>query len=87
MRKCGTVVSVIGLSETFIRKGSESGVALKGLAFSYCRPDKSRGGICILCTNKIKYKSTELLNTFTDDFVFEGSGIELTDYKCIIVCL
>lgn len=80
-------ISIICLSETFLRRGTEANLRLVNytLAASYCRQHQRRGGTCILLKNGIEYKAT--LNLKPQDYSFECCGVELLDYNLHVICI
>lgn len=80
---------LICLSETFVQKHCESNILLKGykLGASFCRLKQKRGGVCILHDDNTKIKELPLINDFATELSFECCGLELTEYKIILVVI
>lgn len=77
------------LSETFIQKNCESNVHLKGykLGASFCRLKQKRGGVCILHTDNMQIKDLPFLKDLAEELTFECCGLDITEYKMILVCI
>lgn len=85
----GKHIDILCLCETFIKAGQESNLQLADftLADSYSRKKQRRGGVCIMCRDHIDFKKLTFLNELNSDFSFESCGIEISTYKCIVICI
>lgn len=78
---------IICLSETFIKRGSESNLKIRNykLVSSYSRDNERRGGTCILLKNEVDYINLDITTPVKYDF--EYCATELVNYGLIIVCI
>lgn len=54
---------------------------------SFCRSKQKRGGVCILHNNSITTKKIPLLNDLASESSFEICGLEIIEYKIILICI
>ncbi|XP_026739279.1 uncharacterized protein LOC113502097 [Trichoplusia ni] len=82
-------VDIICITEHFVMKGYENQLNVPNycLAACYSRKEKKRGGACILVKNGHRFKELPKIANISSPGVFECCGIELIDYKIIVICI
>lgn len=82
-------IDLLCLSETFVKKGHELNIQLKGynLGAVFCRLKQKRGGVCILHNNSLEVKQLSFISDLSSEFIFECCGIDIVNYNIIIVCI
>jgi exonuclease III len=85
----GQDLSVISLNEHKLQQTNVNLLQkLKGFKLgSYCARDSSYGGSCLLVKSHLKFKVRDDLQVLNEDFIFEGSYIELTDLNIIVASI
>lgn len=85
----GMEIDVLCITETFLNNHDKNLVKLQNykLAVSFCRDTERRGGTCILIKNNIKFIPLNIVKSLSCAKVFECCGIELLNYKIVIVCI
>lgn len=80
-------LDVICLTETFIKKGSESNLLLKNyfVATAYSRANERRGGSCILLRKGLEF--TLLPSIKPESLVFEICALEVVSAGITIICI
>lgn len=87
LSETGVSIDAICLTETFIKSGSESNLHIKNFnvgAF-FSRANERRGGTCILVKKGLSFKTLEIKNA--KPYIFECCGLEILNYKLIIICV
>ena len=82
-------IDFICLTETFMKKGSESNLRLPGYKLSsfFSRQEQRRGGSCILVNRDLDYIPLKIVEELACLYCFECSGIELTYFNLIVICI
>ncbi|KAI5640836.1 reverse transcriptase (RNA-dependent DNA polymerase) domain-containing protein [Phthorimaea operculella] len=77
----------VSVVEIQVIRNSEANIKLNNfkLAASYCRPNGSRGGTCILVNKLFSCKSLHIASELAVDNYFECCGVEITGLNLIIV--
>lgn len=82
-------VDILCITEHFIMSGQEELLLIPNykLAACYARPNKKRGGACILVKNHLVYKELPDIMRCSIPGVIECCAIELPFQKVIVVCV
>lgn len=82
-------IDILCLSETFIQQNHELNIQLKQykLGSIFCRFKQKRGGVCIIHHNSVEIKQLPFVRDLSCELTFECCGIELINYKIILVCI
>lgn len=83
-------IDIICLTETFIKRGSESNLRLSNykLASSYSRTHQKRGGTCIIVKNNLDYTALDTHKyVIPTEKHFEYCGIKIISLNIIIICI
>lgn len=79
-------IDVICLSETFLKRGTETNLILNSYltSTSYSRINQRRGGVCILLKETLIYK---VIKIDSSPHSFEGCAVELVEFGVIVLCV
>lgn len=82
-------IDVVCITEHFIMAGQEEVLRLTNykLAASYSRPEKRRGGSCILVKCSHHYKELPEIAKHSIPGIIECCAIELVMFKMVVVCV
>lgn len=80
---------VLCFCKTFISQYDVSLLKLQNykLAAFYCREKQRRGGTCIFVKFNINYICMTAIKTFSISQIFECCGVEIINYRIIIICI
>lgn len=84
----GVSVDIVCISETFMKKGTESNLVLQNykLVSSFSSPKQRRGGTCILVKKELECQPIRGLPT-PIMYTFEFCAIEIVTLNIYVICI